>query len=90
MNIFNIETSAITMVMISCILVASCYSDTPAQLPMASQESTLNLGSGWTGNIVTLPTGERILLTYREHHTGHGTQISTAAVLLPPKPLEPK
>ena len=57
---------------------------------MASQEIVLNLGNGWTGNIVILPTGERILLTYREHDTGQGKRMTTAAVLLPPKPLEPK
>lgn len=56
--------------------------------PAATQEAVVNLGNDWSGSIVILPTGERVLLTYRYFDNSNGGQISTAAVLLPPAPAE--
>lgn len=57
-------------------------------IPQAVQETELDLGNTWKGNVVVLPTGERVLLTYRYYDNGRGGQISTAAVLLPARPVE--
>ena len=66
-------------------LLAGCTDDPPSPpVPTATQEQVIDLGNHWEGNVVQLPSGERVLLTYRLHRNGRGDQISTAAVLLPP------
>lgn len=65
------------------VCLASC--DVPAdKRPVAATEYSMKLGKDFTGTVVRLPTGERVLLTKMEYVGGSGgTYYSVAAVLLP-------
>ena len=68
-----------------CVIFASC--DAPAdKRPVAATEYSMKLGEDFTGTVVRLPTGERVLLTKMEYIGGSGVPYySVAAVLLPPQ-----
>lgn len=79
----------LSLVLLVVLSLTGCTEQEPGPpIPRATQETELDLGNTWMGNVVVLPTGERVLLTYRYHVTSTGGQISTAAVLLPARPVE--